>query len=401
MANRELRASVRDGELLGRIVLWTRSLALKEPVGSPRRRLWVGLNRGYVNGISTWSFLKSRRLRDLPDEAGDDGDYSTGLAAGDFLATVMCALAASLRHADLSDPGSLVHFALHYGQSITMKVVTGDATGSSVLQWIRDSETLFRAHAAAAYDAESHCYGVGEVIELEFLRALAKRTGVAMPSDAETRIAERRRDAKNLPTGVNWSQLPEPAAVGGPLDGAGDISAEAAKELRDRVRQAERAVILDSQGDGAWGHRGILAGLTATDRVPLLPSQGTDPTFHRGCLGGSLAATLIRSRGEIDIDLMRAAYVYARVLASQQAQALLSEPLPDGLLKADALARYLVRRQVADLHDADALAFFNWLAGQMEVAVTPALLERREHFVARSVRQEPKDPPDRGPEATE
>lgn len=393
-ANREARASVNDGKLMACVVAWTRDLALKEPLESPRRRLWVGLNRGFIGGSYMWSWWKRRHLRDLPDRAGDDGPYLTGLAAGEFQATVMCALSTNLRHCDVSNLEALSHFSVHYGESMTSTIATADGSRASVLGWIRDSETLFRAHSAAARDAESHSFGVGEVIELEFLRALAKRTGMPVPADAEALIAERRRDAKNLPTGVDWSQLPEPAAVGGPYDGAGAISPGAAKGLRDRARLIEWNVILDARDDGAWSYRGILAGITAANQVPLLLPQATDLIFHQNRLYGSLDAALIRARGGVSTDLMRASNEYARTLASVRGQALLGEPTPDGLLKADALARYLARRKVPELPDSDELAFFNWLAEQAGLAVTPAILERRTKFVVKSITRAPDEPPD-------
>jgi hypothetical protein len=39
------------------------------------------------------------------------------------------------------------------------------------------------------------------------------------------------------------------------------------------------------------------------------------------------------------------------------------------------------------------MAFFNWLAEQAEVAVTPSLLRRREHVVLRSKNTLPEEPP--------
>ncbi len=393
-ASREARASASDGKLLACVVVWTRDLALKEPLESPRRRLWVGLNRGFIGGTYMWSWWKRRHLRDLPDRVGDDGPYLTGLAAGEFQATVMCALSTNLRHCDVSNLGALSHFSVHYGGSMTRTIATADGSRASVLEWIRDSDTLFRAHSAAAHDAESHSFGVGEVIELEFLRALAKRTAVPLPDDAEELISERRRDAKNLPTGLDWSQIPEPATVGGPLDGAGAISPGAAKGLRDRARLIEWNVILDARDDGAWSYRGILAGITAANQVPLLLPQATDLIFHQNRLYGSLDAALIRARGGVSTDLMRASNEYARILASARGQALLGESPPDGLLKADALARYLARRKIPECQDSDALAFFYWLAEQADLAVTPAILERRAKFVVKSVNRPPDESPD-------
>jgi hypothetical protein len=207
-AIRESRATMRDGRLIGSVGALSRSEALKAPVGSRSRQLWVAFTRGFVNGTPMWSVLKRRRLRNLPDETTDSPGYRLGLIAGEFLAQVMFGLAMDFRHSDLSNLGALMRFSMHYGGSMTRPVPTGVGVGSSVLEWVRDSDTLFRAHSAAAYDAESHCFGVGERIELEFLRALAKRTGIPVPDDAEACIAERRRDAKNLPTGVEWSQRP-------------------------------------------------------------------------------------------------------------------------------------------------------------------------------------------------
>ena len=393
-ANKELPAFWRDARLLGSVVAWTRAQALKEEVGSPRRRGWVALNRGFVGNAPMWKWWKRRRLRDLPDAAGDDAAYRAGFAAGEFLAPVMLALVADLRHSDLSNPGALVVFAFRYGMSMTMSVATDGGDRKSVLEWIRERETLLRAHAAATYEAESSGYGVGERIELEFLRALSTRSGVPLPLDAGAWIAERRRDARNLPVGIDWSELPEPAPAGGPLDGAGNISPKAAEELRKRVRRVEWRVMLDSRSDGAGADRGILAGMTAKGHVPLVAPQGTDPVFHTGRLFGSLDGALIRSRGGSGVDLMRASYAYARALASPRGQALLREPRPDALLMADALARYMVRRQGTSLDDADALAFFNWLAEQAEVAVTPALLQRREHVVVGSIGGAQEEPPE-------
>jgi hypothetical protein len=394
-AIRELPAVGRDGKLVGSVTAGSRSRALKAPVGSRDRQLWVAFNRGFVTGGPMWSVWKRRRLRDLPDEATDSPGYRSGLVAGEFLVQVMFELAMDFQHADPSNLGALISFSVHYGGSMTTEVSTGVGDGSSVLEWVRDSDTLFRAHAAAAYDAESHCFGVGERIELEFLRALAKRTGVPVPDDAEARIAERRRDAKNLPTGVEWSEMPEPAPLGGPTDGAPALTAEAVKVLRREVRLIEWGIILDSRGDGAWYHRGVLAGLTAVGRVPLLTSDGGDLTYHRGRLAGSLDAALLRSRGELSFDPTRLTHAYARALASTRAQALLREPPPDGVLRADALARYLTNRNVGrPREDADALAFFNWLAEQAEVSVTPAVLELREHIVIRSIDRPPEEPPD-------
>ena len=392
--------------MLGYVLVWARGQALEEPEGSPRRRLLSGFYRGFVNAAPMWAAWKEQQLQRLPDEPGDDARYRSGMTAGEFLVTVMFALVSSFQHCDLSAMGPLLQFALHYGGSMSRDVGTGTGVGAgtgtgtavhrSVLEWIRDSETMFRAHSAAAHDAESHCYGVGERIELEFLRALAKRTGVPLPPDAEALIAERRRDARNLPAGVDWSRLVEPVAIGGPRDGAGQISPEIAKTLGDRIRSAEWTAILDRDGDGAPFPRGILSGLAATDPVPVLCPPGTNLDFHRGRLCGSLEVAAALARREARIDLARAAYTYARVLVSAQAQALLREPPPDGVLKADALARLLVRRRLGHLDDADALAFFNWLAEQSGLPVTPALLERREHFVARQVNRTPDEPPSEG-----
>jgi hypothetical protein len=340
-----------------------------------------------------WSFWKRRQIRKLPDEDTEGPVYRSGLVAGEFLAQVMFALAMDFQHADPSNIGALMSFSIHYGKSVTMEVSTGVGDRSSVLEWVRDSDTLFRAHSAAAYDGESHCFGVGERIELEFLRALAKRTGVPVPDDAEARIVERRRDAKNLPTGVEWSQMPELAPPGGPTDGAPALTAEAAKELLRHVRVLQWGIILDPKDDGEWYRRGVLAGLTAVGRVPLLASDGVDLMYHRGRLWGSLHAALLRSRGETSLDLQNAGHAYARALASTRAQALLREPPPDGVLRANAAARYLANKNIGrPLEDAGALAFFNWLAEQAEVAVTPSLLERREHFVVRSKSQPPEEP---------
>ena len=389
-----------DSRLMGNVVLWTRANASREPVESTGRRTLVAFNRGFVTGSNMWSWWKRRRLRDLPDEAGDDLGYRSGFAAGEYLGAVMWALVVTFRHVDLSDLRPLTSFATYYGISMTSEVVTKvqeDKTvlrRGSVLEWIGDADTLMRAHAAAAYEAESHGFGVGETIELEFLRATAARTKVPLPDNAVALIAERRRDAPNLPTGVDWSRLPEPASAGGPTDGMSAISAEGAKALQGLVQQAEWSVILDTQGDGAWTDRGLLAGLTALDRVPLLMSEVTDVNFYRGRLAGSLWAALIRSRGQLPVGVSgEAAYQYARALTWRQAQAFLREPPPDGVLKADGLARRVVRQRTGNVEDADVLAFFNWLAEQAEVAVTPAILEKREHIVFRSTRNESEDPP--------
>jgi len=46
------------------------------------------------------------------------------------------------------------------------------------------------------------------------------------------------------------------------------------------------------------------------------------------------------------------------------------------------------------LPDSDELAFFNWLAEQAGLAVTPAILERRTKFVVKSITRAPEEPPE-------
>jgi len=349
----------------------------------------VGLNRGFVSGTPMPSAWKRRQAKLIPDAAGDDPHYRMGLTAGEFLGAVMSELAMSFRHSELADLSALCGFAMHYSTSMNLP-----AGSQTVLLWIRDAPTMFRAHAAACYLAESHCVGIGEGIELEFLRALAKRTGQPLPSDAEALVAERRRDAKNLPTGLDWATLPEPPIVGGPLDGARTVDVDAAAELRRRLRLLEHKVILDQNGDGAFLQRGMVAGLTAAGRVPILITGTSEPPFHRGRLAGSLEAALVCSRGKIPAALTNAAYIYARALDMPGVRPLLSRPAPDNLLGADAFARYVVRDQHrVQLEDADALAFFYWLADQLDVGVTPTVLTKRERIVVRSIEQQPPDPP--------
>lgn len=378
--------------MLGTLFVWTRTCALKEEIGAPVRQGWVATNRGLIGSLPMGSWYRRRRLRDLPDEASDTTEYRVGTTAGEFLGHVVSNLASSLRIEDMANPSALLVFATFYAESVAVDIVFRGGERRSVIDWVRDQDTLLRAHAAATHNAELRGYGVGERIELEFLRELSKRTGVPMPADAAELIAERRRDSRNLPTGVEWAQMPEPPVIGGPLDGAAGISPDAAKELRTRIRRVEREVILDLHGDGAMAYRGILAGLTATDHVPLLAPAGTDTQFHIWRLRGNLEASLIRSRGSAPADLLRTAYPYARVLMSPQSQAMIREPQPDGILKVDAWARYFLRRDGAMLDDADALAFFYWLAEQADVPVTPAILARREHFVVRPA--SPEEPPE-------
>jgi hypothetical protein len=393
--NQETRAFWRDSKVLAVLITSTRVWALKEPIGSLQRQTYVALNRGLVTGSPMWSWWKNRRLREIPDEESDTPQYHLGMATGEFLAIVVFNLASSFRHTELANPAALSNFSMRYAKCMTLDHALGAGEERPVLEWIHDRNTMLRAHAAATHDAEASGVAVGERIELEFLRELSKRTGVPMPADAAELIAERRRDSRNLPTGVEWAQMPESPVVGGPQDGAVGVSPDAAKEIRRRVRDVEREVILDVRGDGATVYRGILAGLTATDHVPLLVPAGTDPLFHRNRLCGSLEASLIRSRGRFPFDLMKVAYPYARVLMSPQSQAMIREPQPDGILKVDAWARYFLRRDGANLDDADALAFFNWLAEQADVPVTPTILARRERFVVRpaSPAEEPPETP--------
>jgi hypothetical protein len=398
-ASREFRGFMGDSKLLGVVATSARAEALGQPVGSNRQQTALGLYRGYVGrlgppGSRVWSFVKRRQLPDLPGEVTHREFYGIGFAVGEFLATVMYALAMRLRHTDLSDITALVKFATYYANSTLRDISMSGGQRTTILEWIRDPETLFRAHSAAAYDAETGGYGVGEQIEQEFLRALAQKTATQMPTDAEALIAERRRDSKNLPSGIEWSHLPKPRAVGGPTDGAGGLSVEAARELRSRVEALERRVILDRLGDGAPAERGFLAGLTASGRVPLLTTERTDLAFHQGQLGGNLDLAMLRTRGEYDVPTSQAAAAYARALVAPRNQAFLREPAPDGLLKADALARHSARQRVGSFGDADALAFFIWLAEQADVPVTPAVLATREHFIVRAININPDEPPD-------
>jgi hypothetical protein len=399
-ANREIRAFGRDSRLLGAVATSARAEALRWPAGSNMQQTALGLYRGYVGSLGppgswVWSIVKRRQLGNLPGEVTDHEFYDIGFAVGEFLASVMYALAMRLRHADLSDVAALVRFATCYAGSTREHLSIPDGQRTTVIEWIRDPETLFRAHSAGVYDAEVGGYGVGEQIELEFLRALAQKTATQMPTDAEALIAERRRDAKNLPSGIEWSHLPEPAAVGGPMDGAGGLSAEAAEELRSQVETLQHRVILDRLGDGAPIERGFLAGLTATGRVPLLATEGTDLAYHQGLLGGNLGLAMLRSRGHREDATRLAAVAYARALVAPRIQAFLCEPPPGSVLKADALARHSAGLRTREVEDTDALAFFYWLAEQADVPVTPAVLARREHFFVRPAGTDPPgtDPP--------
>jgi hypothetical protein len=374
------------------VALALRHEVLSQPVGSLERRHLVSLYRGYLAGIPTPDFVKWHQHPDLPDEIGEDIVYRTGLAAGEILARVMWELAVSLSHEDLKNLLPLFQFAFSYASSVAS--VTQD--GSRRPDWLGDSTTLMRLHAASCYEAESRGYGVGERIELEFLRALARRLDLAAPSDAVALIAERRRDSKNLPSGLEWVRLRQREAAGGPEDGARAYDRKAAAGLRDSVRLIEWEIILDKHGDGAMAYRGALAGLTTVEPVPVLRSDNTDQTFHNGRLGGSLQAAFVRARGDIGLQLKLALAAYVNSLGSPAGQSLLARPQPEALLTADALARHHVRsiRHMA-LDDADALACFHWLADQLQIPVTPEVLEKREHvrIVVRRVKPDAGEPP--------
>jgi hypothetical protein len=388
-ARRKFRDWRWDIGLPAAMALLLRDQALGQPPDSAKRRILVAWYRGFLAGMPAPGFVIRHRNPSLPDQVRDDIEYHAGFASGELLAAVMWELAVSLRHADLADPWPLWLFAAGYGTSVTS---TSRPEGGSP-DWVRDSATLMRLHAASCYEAEARGYGVGERVELEFLRALAKRVGLPLPADATDLIAERRRDSKNLPTGLDWIELPKPAAAGGPSDGSLATTAEGTGELRNLVRQLEWSIILDEHGDGELVRRGVLAGLTATDRVPVEQPEGTDHTFHGGLLCGSLQAAFVRAHGPARVDLARL-YAYAAALNTPRVQSALRQPQPNGLLAADAMARHHVRTSRGlELDDAEALACFNWLAEQLEVPVTPKVLEKREHIVVRPANPGSQEPP--------
>jgi len=363
---------------MGSVIVKARAAALATPSG-PQREVLIGLHRGFISTVDVPAFAKRRELGQLPatpEELGSPS-CSNGVTAGNILGGVMVQLQAEFRHEELRDYSVLFKYAVSYGWVLGIPV-----DGATVLEWITSSERLMRAHCASAADAEFRGVAVGERLELEFLRALAKRTKVQMAADEPERIRQRRADLPNLPSGVSFTELPT-AAVGGPLDGAFEVSPAGATTLRAILRTIQAKILLDLKEDGALFDRGRLAGVTASDPVPVIRSEKTDPAFHAGRLFGSLEASMVRHRGDRK-GLEAAIGVYTAALGSSQVQeALTGEARSKAALFADAYARYRIRSRGLSQPDADALAFFGWLTEQLGLQLTPKLLEQREHAVLR------------------
>jgi hypothetical protein len=367
--------------------LWLRDMVLKQAPESKQRHVALAAYNGYMAALPIPDLVKRHRHPDLPDQVEEDALYHVALETGRMLGAVVWQLATEARHADF--PSGLEPLWLFAGRYASLAVAGIHA------KLARDPAGLLRLHAASCYEAESRGFAVGERVELEFLRELAKRTGVPLPDNAEALIAERRRDAKNLPTGIAWAQVPETPVIGGPMDGASAMAPGAAEELTKQARGAQREAILDLRCDGAPFERGRFAGLTATQPVPILLPEGTDRTFHLGRLAGSLQAALIRARSRLEPNVDAACLVYAKGLMGGQAQSALQASSPDRALVADVIARCQIEANRLAATDADKLACFNWLAEQLGAPVTPALLERRAHLRARPKGSSPGESPEK------
>jgi hypothetical protein len=77
-------------------------------------------------------------------------------------------------------------------------------------------------------------------------------------------------------------------------------------------------------------------------------------------------------------------YRYGAALATSKARTLLAGDPPTNVLKAHALGMFVIReRAEAAIEEDLEVALLGWLAGQLDVPLTPQLVSDRHRFVAR------------------
>jgi hypothetical protein len=133
---------------------------------------------------------------------------------------------------------------------------------------------------------------------------------------------------------------------------------------------------LATAGGGASGSdvlRGQLVGAALPGRVTLLRDTALgSPKFQAGVFAGNLHAHLLRTLGTLGWDVMYPTAAYAASLLDPGVQRYLLET-PPNLVNTHAYG-CLTAAQRGDLSSDVELATFRWLADQLSVPVTPALV---------------------------
>jgi hypothetical protein len=161
------------------------------------------------------------------------------------------------------------------------------------------------------------------------------------------------------------------------------------RRIRELTIRVERQIAAMEPGSPEIDRgRGVLAGLRTGSGSGPFPAGADDAaseSYWGGQLGGDLLASLIRDDRVPSEALRSICYRYGATLATTTGGVLLGEAPPTNLLKAHALGMSVLRRgagPAAIIEDLE-VALLTWLAGRLEVPLTPELLERRKRYVAR------------------
>jgi hypothetical protein len=164
--------------------------------------------------------------------------------------------------------------------------------------------------------------------------------------------------------------------TGGSTPPAGSVSVDGLRRgLNERIAQSAS----DPEGQALF--RAQLAGMRSVDRAPVRDVSGMSPKERAAYLAGHLHAYAARGTGRIGKALLLPMTAYAGTLVSPGASERLADPTEDGLVRAHTYTVARIAGTWPLAGDGEEIAF-RWLAEQLDVRVTPALLERRVAFAA-------------------
>jgi hypothetical protein len=253
-------------------------------------------------------------------------------------------------------------------------LVTGPTTRSAA----EATPTLLQVHLYASLRADAR----GDLpadVELEAFRWLASLLSVPVSPELVAGFETSRRRRLDLRAARASEQAMDPATAA-----AARVERRLGTELETLERQLAAAEPGSVQADRL---RGAIAGVTTasqSDRLTTAADNGTSEAYREGQLGGHLLASLLRDDRNPGNRLRAICYRYAAALASSQARPLLAGDPPANVLKAHALGIHVVDRgSGAPIEEDLELALLGWLAAQLDVPLTPEVVNGRKRFVVR------------------
>jgi hypothetical protein len=173
------------------------------------------------------------------------------------------------------------------------------------------------------------------------------------------------------------------------LDPRAAAGARIARRTRELIARADRQIAVTAAGSPEIDRlRGALAGLrTVSGSRPFLAASdtATSEAYRGGRFGGDLLVSLIRDERVPSETVRSICYGYGAALATPTGAKLLAEARPTNALKAHALGMHVLRQRhgPAAIDEDLEISLLTWLAGRLEVPLTPELLERRKRYIAR------------------